>query len=181
MKELDFINGLKFSREAIANLLGIPLQLFGSQEKSSYNNLFEARQTFHTDTCIPFMNKFLHFLTRHIFYKAGILPENQYLTVDIDKTDVANELRMQKMEKYEKLHFLSVNEKRELSGLEPVKELNADTLLIPSGLTPIEELGMGDDIDDMEGEEGEEDEEGEEGESEGENEEEEEEDGDNAA
>ena len=37
MKDLDFLNGLKFSRETIANRLGIPTQLFGSEKSSTYN------------------------------------------------------------------------------------------------------------------------------------------------
>ena len=50
MRDIDFQAGLKFSRESIANRLGIPLQMFGSENKSTYNNMREARTSFYLDT-----------------------------------------------------------------------------------------------------------------------------------
>ena len=167
MKDADFIGGLKFSRESIANRFGIPLQLFGFQEKSSYNNMKEAKVQFMFQTCIPFMSSFLEFLSISVLQPKGILGENEVLAIDIDKTEAANILKQEKMMELEKVHFLTPNEKREACGYERVTDMNADSLLVPSTLTPIEDLGLGQEEggfgDDGDGEDGDGDDEGNDG------------------
>ncbi len=142
MKDIDFINGLKFSRSTIANRLGIPLPLFGSEENSTYNNLSEAKYTFYLDTCVPLMNKWLEFISTRILQPKGILNIGETLCVDLDKTDIANTRRIEKMKELSSVTHLTPNEKRDLCGYKPIKEMNADTLLIPKANVPIEELGI---------------------------------------
>ena len=142
MKDLDFLSGLKFSRETIASRLGIPLQLFGSEKSSSYNNYKEAREHFQQDTCIPFMNNFLKFISISVLH--DLFPEFQKynLCVDIKKTDHSINKEIEKMVKINPMSFLTVNEKRELSGYERLPDENTDTILVPSSLMPIEDAGV---------------------------------------
>ena len=141
MRDIDFQAGLKFSRESIANRLGIPLQMFGSENKSTYNNMREARTSFYLDTCVPLANQFLMFLSRHILADFFDNFKTDYLCIDTMKIQQSSDRYIETMNKIDKIQFLTTNEKRELIGKKPLKLENTDTLLIPSGVQDIEELG----------------------------------------
>ena len=141
-KDMDFIAGLRFSREMIANRLGIPLPLFGSEAKSSYNNLKEMKEVFFLNTISPLMNKFLYYLSQKVIPDFFPYLNDTYLCVDIDKTEYASMKKSELEQNLEKVTFMTENEKRERIGLE---KLNIDNMDIPikKGGTPIDQLGLG--------------------------------------
>ena len=152
MKDVDFIEGLRFSRESIANRLGIPLQMFGSEKKSTYNNMREARTSFYLDTCVPLANEFFLFLSKEVI--ADFFPafKDYYLCVDTLKIQQTSDRYLETLTKLDALQYLTINEKRELIGKKPLPLENTDTLLIKQGVQDVEDLGnepMGEDGDDM--------------------------------
>ena len=141
MKDMDFLEGLRFSRESIANRLGIPLQMFGSEKKSTYNNMREARISFYMDTCVPLADQFFMFLSRHILSDFFPAFKSYCLAVDTMKIQQSSDRYIETMQALDKVTCLTTNEKREKLGLPPLKLENADTLLVPSGLMDIEDIG----------------------------------------
>ena len=141
MKDMDFLNGLYFSRESIANRLGIPLQLFGSEKKSTYNNMREARYSFYLSTCIPFYNKFLHFFTTQVVSHFFGMQKNK-ICINKQKIFHASPMFLDQITKLKAENFLTGNEKRELLGFKPIEEDNMDKPLLPSNMVPVEDLGM---------------------------------------
>ena len=142
MKDIDFLQGLYFSRESIANRLGIPLQLFGSEKKSTYNNMREARYAFYLNTCIPFFNNFLHFFTLHVLH--DLFPQTKPFTLCINKQKIfhASPMFLDQILKLKAEHFLTGNEKRALLGFNEINDGNMDTPLVPTNLIPVEDLGL---------------------------------------
>ena len=144
MTDMDFQNGLRFSRESIANRLGIPLQLFGSEKASTYQNMREARFGFYENTCVPFMNRFLHFFSVHVLgdFFEGQVGTDRVLAIDRTKLFKKSPVFLERMNQIQAHHYLTPNEKRELLELEPLDDDNMDTPMIPSNLVPIEDAGM---------------------------------------
>ena len=155
MKDCDFINGLKFSRETIANRLGIPLQLFGDKETSTYKNYAEAKTALYFDTVIPFYNEFLEFIYRNIichFYPQYI--DKYQLCVDLHKaeTEQSSEQHIEKLKALDTINYMTTNEKREKAGLIPYKTNettdNADKILVSKGLTLLQDIDADLELDD---------------------------------
>lgn len=157
MVDLDFIPGLKFCRTSIASLFGIPPELYGDTDSSTFSNRREAKEFFIGNTCVSTMNDFLKFFSDQVlrphFKEFGELK----MCVDEAKLDETISKKFKLWEGLEKNHNLTVNEKRELCDLKPSQDENADTILVPSGLTPITDLGLNPDMMNEDGEEGDED------------------------
>ena len=153
MTDIDFQNGLKFSRESIANRLGIPLQLFGSESSSTYNNMREARFGFYENTCVPFMNTFLNFFSLHVLmdFFPGQIDNNRILAVDRKRLFKKSPVFLERISQLQAQHFLTPNEKRELLDLPPLDDENMDTPMIPSNLVPIEDAGL---VEESQGDDG---------------------------
>ena len=140
--DLDYLAGLKHSRKNIFSLLGFPVQMI-TDDKSTYNNVKEARQSFVVDTCIPLLNSFLSHLSKNILIPNGVIEdERMELAVDLEATEVANMLRLEKMKSLETNNFLTTNEKREACNYEKSTDDNADSILVDSGKTLLEEVGF---------------------------------------
>ena len=140
-KDLDFISGLRYSREMIANRLRIPVALFGSEARSTFNNLKEMKEYFFLNTCKPFLNQILIFITNQIVHDFWPELKDFYLCVDIDKTEYASTKKRELEKETENLTYLTENEKRKRVGLEELKLDNMD-IPIKKGGIPVDQLGM---------------------------------------
>ena len=140
MKDSDFIQGIKLSRGLISSALGIPAELFGSQESSTFNNKREAREYFISDTCVPLMNQILEFFSRQVLAPHYPEMQNKVLKVDTTKLEVSVKKRAEQMKALDEIDFLTINEKREKLNLKPVSSPNADTIMIPNSLKSIDNL-----------------------------------------
>ena len=147
MKDSDFIQGLKLSRGMLASAFGIPAELFGSQESSTFNNKREAREYFISDTCVPLMNQFLEFFSRQVLAPHYSEMQNKVLKVDTTKLEVSVKKRAEQMKALDEIDFLTINEKREKLQLKPIKSPNANTIMIQGSMKSIDDLGMDDTLE----------------------------------
>ena len=147
MKDSDFIQGLKLSRSLLSSALGIPAELFGSQESSTFNNKREAREYFISDTCVPLMNQFLEFFSRQVLAPHYTEMQNKVLKVDTTKLEVSVKKRAEQMKALDEIDFLTINEKREKLQLKPINSPNANTIMIPNSLKSIDDLDLEENIE----------------------------------
>ena len=141
-KDLDFIAGLKFSREMIANRLGIPLQLVGSEAKQSFNNVREMKEHFQTATTVPLYNRVLKFITEKIIHDFWPEYSDYSICVDEAKTQVSSIKKFEKLKEMAASQIYTLNEMREEMGLKKLKIQNADVPIFKGGM-PIDMLGAG--------------------------------------
>lgn len=118
--EIDFLNSRKFNREEIFTIYGIPPQLGGSQETSSYNNFSVALRILWELTLIPLLDNVKDTLN-HAFEDE--LGEGASITYDLSGVDAIRDSDDQKSIIVGKYHDLGVpmsqlNEKYEL-GFKP--------------------------------------------------------------
>lgn len=142
MRDLDYLSGLKFSRKTIAQLLGIPPELFGSEESSSFNNKKEAREFFVSNVCVFRMNKFLDFFTQRVLAPHFEEFKDVTFCVDKEKLDESVQKKSKLRDSLQKAEFLTTNEKREQLGLEPVTDMNSDNVLVRQTLINLEDVGV---------------------------------------
>lgn len=142
LTDVDFTDGMKLSRENIANRYRIPLDLAGSSDKSTFDNKKQSKFHFYEQTCKPLMNMYLMFLSKHVLAPCGLINEGETLCVDPNRSSVANELILEQMEKTDKLAFLTINEKRMRFGFNELDSPNADEVLVSSNLKLLNEVGI---------------------------------------
>lgn len=119
----------------LCNVYQYPSDLMGGDKK--YNNFAEARKAVITDCVIPLcearkavLNKFVKSKLKEdvvIEYDYTIFPEMQ------DDLKTQSEVAAQS-------NWLTVDEKRSMMGYEPLQESERKNVLIPSGLTTLEDL-----------------------------------------
>lgn len=119
----------------LCNVYQYPSDLMGGDKK--YNNFAEARKAVITDCVIPLVearkgvyNKFIKDILNEdviIEYDYTIFPEMQ------DDLKTQSEVAAQS-------NWLTVDEKRSMMGYEPLQESERKNVLIPSGLSTLEDL-----------------------------------------
>lgn len=129
-KDMDFINSRKMTREEICAVFGVPPQLVGIQDKSTYSNYQEARGSFYTETVLPTLDKLLdcynHMLT-------PFFGDSLKLSYDVDKIEALQENTDTKYERMKNVSdILTINERREELGFEA--KPGGDVFLIPSNM-----------------------------------------------
>lgn len=131
-KDMDYKESQIFSIIQIGNALGVPAQLLGVQESATYNNVAEAKLEFYEQTVIP--------EAEYIAQELSLWLSQQYsreVIVEFDKDQISALEPRRKMywEKIENDTTLTINEKRQLRGYEPIP--GGDELLVPANLIPI--------------------------------------------
>jgi HK97 family phage portal protein len=105
--ELDFLESRKFNREEIFSIFGIPPQLAGSQEASTYNNFSASMRVFWETTIIPLLDNISDSLN-HAFWDE--LGGNGKMTVgyDLSNVDAVRESQSEKAAVAKSYHAMGV-------------------------------------------------------------------------
>jgi len=92
--EMDFIESRKFNRDEILNIFGVPPQLIGVTEASTFNNLKVSRRIFWEETVIPMLTKI-----RDSFELSfrGELKSGEKIVYDISNVPAMQESMQEKM------------------------------------------------------------------------------------
>jgi len=136
-KDLDFIEGDKTQARRISYGLGVPPQLIGIPGDSTYSNYKEARQAFWEDTVIYYLELLKSELNSWIFADGN---SDLFLNYDLNQVPALAAKRELLWEKAEKATFLTINEKRDLVGIEDHPD--GDVLLVPAGMISIADVGL---------------------------------------
>lgn len=80
--EMDFINSRKFNREEIFIIFGVPPQLAGAQDSSTYNNFTTSMRIFWEVTLIPILDDMRDTLNHAL---GGYLGEGLRINYDVSK------------------------------------------------------------------------------------------------
>lgn len=130
-KDMDWINGNKEAVLAIANAFGVPGELIGLV--TNYKNKQEARKIFASEVIVPLLSHLRDELNNWLTPHFG---NNLYLNYDKDSIEALQEDRIAVWDRAKTSEFLTINEKREMVGYEPLKS-GGDEILIPFNLSPL--------------------------------------------
>lgn len=127
-EEMAWLEGQKLSAREICVCFGVPPQLVGDTESSTYSNYQEARQAFYTETVLPLMDYLRDELNAWLAPQFG----PYLLDYDRDEIEALQEDRAATWERAleaVKAGVITVNEARRMMGYEDIK--NGDVLLPP--------------------------------------------------
>ena len=131
MNTLEF---LKLTVRDLCNIYHVPSVLMNDTEYSTYNNMKEARKSLWYDAVIPELEHLKDDLNKlaNIYNQVS----NTELYFDYDLSDVIElqEDLSTQAAGLQSAYWLTINEKRQAMGLEPID--GADELLLPMGLMP---------------------------------------------
>ena len=132
--DMDWLEGVKLSAREIALAFGVPPQLIGDRESSTYANYQEARKAFYAETVLPLMdwlkNEFNARLVSRFW--PGVI-----LDYDQDQIEALQEDRGELWDRAIRAverGVLTPNEARELLGYDPLP--GGDSLFMPANLMP---------------------------------------------
>ena len=125
-KDMEFLESKNTTARDIALAFGVPPLLLNINGDNTFKNYAEARVAFYEDTIIPMLRLFRDSFNKYFANALGGLE----LDFDIDQIDAMAPKRAEKFNSYKDANFLTVNEKRQAIGYEPIE--NGDVLLIGS-------------------------------------------------
>lgn len=124
----------------ICNVFHLPIGLF-TKVNSTENNMVESRKMAITDAIIPICEKRKELINRWLAPKLGggnkLHIEYDY-TVFSEMSEDMNEL----VQAAERAYWIKPNEKRQITGWDIDDNPLMDKYYFPSGLTPLDEMGM---------------------------------------
>ena len=133
-KDIDWINGQKLVLRQICSVFGVPSQLLGDTEATTYANYQEARAAFYHETVLPYMDIYRDELNSWLvpLYGSGL-----YLDYNRDAIEAIQEDRGKKYTYLQQADWLTVNEKRVETGFDEI--VGGDVILVPISNVPLEE------------------------------------------
>lgn len=129
--DMQVIEQQKLTLRDLCMIYGVPSQLFGDVEHSTYNNMREARKALIVDAVLPLMERIKDGLNRFL---AG----NGYI-IDYDLQafgELQDDLTTQ-VAALSQAWWLTPNERRVSMGRQRMDDQLMDEILIPSGFMPI--------------------------------------------
>lgn len=139
-KDLDFNEGdLRLCRK-IAIAYGVPPMLLGIPGEATFANYKEARLAFWESTVTHQLSLFRDEFNNWLFG----LDSDEFIDYDLTKVPAIMEKQEILWTRAEKATHLSVNEKREMTGLESWGT-SGDVILVSASMIPLESLSQDDD------------------------------------
>jgi len=135
MKDADWLAGSKLNAQEIASVFGVPTQMLGIEGSQTFANYEQARMSFWVDTVMPMLDLYVSELTRWLmpaFEVEGY--EICYNTEDIEALEPQRKERRTELLDTE---VLTLNEKREVIGYEPIDEPEADQIFVDPSRIPL--------------------------------------------
>lgn len=125
--DMDWSNQLLAQSRDIAITIGVPPEMLGDPEVKTYASYGEARASFHTETVLPLMDILRDELNRWLVPMYG----DPSLFLDYNKEDIEAlaPLRAARWAQVNTSNFLTVNEKRQAVGYDPIPEGDVIVLL----------------------------------------------------
>jgi len=115
-KDMDWIEGLKFSALQIAQIYNVPPELIGLQP-ATYQNRKEGRKALYTEVICPALNRLRDQFNNLLTPKFG---KDLFLDYDKDKIEALSEDQESLWKRANDSQFLTLNEKRQLVGFDDI-------------------------------------------------------------
>ena len=139
--DLNWVSGIEQASKTIAFTFGVPVDLLMGQ--ATYENLDKAKEQLWDNAVKPHLE---HILTELNKWLTPRYNERYKISYDEDSVEAIASKRDRKRQSLETSTFMTINEKREAMGLDPLE--GADTLLTEMSKIPLDQVGMGMNFDD---------------------------------
>jgi HK97 family phage portal protein len=142
--EMDWINGKMVSAREICTVFDVPPMILGIPGDNTYSNYQEARQALYQDVVLPHLDNLLDGLNGWLSPAYGSDVRIEAVT---DSLPALAEVRAKRWASVQNCDWMTTNEKRIATGLPPYKSEDADVILVPSGMVPLDGITEEPDVD----------------------------------
>jgi HK97 family phage portal protein len=132
-KDMDYLEGGREFARRIALAWGVPPMLLGIPGDNTYSNYKEARLDFWETTVLFYVRVFQDRLSRFL------LEPNLLLVPDLDSVPAMEPRRAETWKKAQDADWLTVDEKRELTGYDTLPDGKGNVILVPATMVPLGE------------------------------------------
>jgi HK97 family phage portal protein len=133
--DMDWINGKNTTARDICLAFGVPPQLLGQPEGSTFNNVAEAKLAFYEETIIPLTqnmySEMAQFITAHTGQEVEIEPDLDKVSALSLRRETARTSARADVE----AGVITINEARAESGYDPVP--GGDEIFVPAAKLPL--------------------------------------------
>lgn len=133
--DMEYLNSRKMNREEICAVFGVPPPIVGIMDRSTYNNMASAEQTFWNQTIIPLLIKFRDSFNRNVSLSYGENILIDYNLRYIKSLSESEESLHRRADSGFKGGYMTQNEARALVGLQDLP--GGNFFLVPSGFNII--------------------------------------------
>lgn len=137
--DMQVIEQQKLTLRDLCMIYGVPSQLFGDSEHSTYNNMREARKALIMDAVLPLMERIKDGLNRFIGSEEYVIDYDLQAFSEL-QDDITTQVAA-----LSQAWWLTPNERRVSMGRQRLDDEMMDEVLIPSGYIPISDYGAVDD------------------------------------
>jgi HK97 family phage portal protein len=132
-QELAFLESKKILNDDITVITGVPRSILGITSGETFANAETGHKIFLRETIKPVVRDLVNVLDWRL------VPDNLELDF-IDPTPEDQELKLKTLETADRVNAMTINEKREVLGLDPIK--GQDEILLPINKAPLEKSGV---------------------------------------
>lgn len=132
--DMGIVEAKNSAARDIALAFGVPPQLLGIPGDNTYANYKEARLAFWEDTAIPLLAR----ITEDWNAWFGQIYEGVELRPNLDEIPAIVDKRHTLWEMADKSNDLTLDERRELKGYEPLPNKLGETILVSSSMLPLD-------------------------------------------
>jgi HK97 family phage portal protein len=137
-KDMDWLASKKMAIRDIATMFGVPSQLMGDTEASTYANYREARRALYTETVLPLARLKVFSPLSSFFF-----PDNShYLKIDVSQIEALQRTTQEKVQGLDVAWWLTQNERRAEMGYDPLPDPRMDEIIFPPGAMPSSAFGQ---------------------------------------
>ena len=141
-QDMNIINQKYSSARDVSLALGVPPLLLNIPGDSTYNNYQEARLAFYEETVIPLAQMICEELNNWLVPRFG---DGLELRLDLEAIPAIAEKRRELWTMADNSTDLTINERRELKGYEPIP--GGDTVYLPATSLPLDTGGNGEGVE----------------------------------
>jgi hypothetical protein len=132
--EMDWLESRNAAARDVVQAFGVPPMMLGIPGDNTYSNMEEARCAFHQDTVIPVLG----FICDHLnSWLCPLYGEDIFIMPYIDEIPALAPVREKLWTRVTAATWMTVNEKRSLTGFDALPLKEADEVFIASGLIPL--------------------------------------------
>lgn len=141
-KDLDYVNSRHTTMKDICRALKVPSSLLGIEGDTAYNNMRESKELLWENAIIPMMRRFISHLNTELL---PLFDNSQGLELGMDLSLIPDlSIKQERIwDRIKKANHLTIDEKRKMTGFEPLPDGIGNTLLISSGDMPYDLLRAG--------------------------------------
>jgi HK97 family phage portal protein len=137
--DMDWLSGKMAAMREIAAGLGIAPELLGDGAAKTFSNMAEARGSLYTEVVLPLLDVLRYPLGNWLLPMFGLSIEEYEIDVDKDGIEALREEAGAVWDRACNPNApLTVNEKRELLGKDPIGD-DGDVIFVPSSMVPLEQ------------------------------------------